>query len=105
MLTVSLYVQFLKGNPSDDYNGFKALSEGKNEEAVKYYSKALESDCSDEMIFYNFAAVLYNLGEKQKADSILNESLKMNPDFEPALMFSGNIARKENRISDAIRYV
>ncbi|HUX95258.1 MAG TPA: hypothetical protein VMV47_05945 [Bacteroidales bacterium] len=88
----------------DDYYGVEAMVEGNNEDAVNYFQKALERDCTDEMIFYNFAAALYNLGEKQKADSLLNESLKLNPDFETALMFLGNIARKENRSGDAIRW-
>ena len=96
--------EVLKRESRDDYYGFKALSEERNEEAVEYYSKALKRDCSDEMIFYNFAAALYNLGEKQKADSLLKESLKLDPGFEPALMFLGNIAVKENRRSDALTW-
>lgn len=94
----------LERKTKDDYYGFKALSEGNNDEAVNYFEKALIRNCSDEMIFYNFAVVLYNLGERQKAESMLNESLKINPDFEPVLMYSGNIAREENRHGDAIRW-
>jgi tetratricopeptide (TPR) repeat protein len=88
----------------DDYNGYRLMSEGKYSESVKYFEKALVSDCSDEMIFYNFAAVLYNLGEKQKADSLLKESLKVNPDFEPSLMYLGNIAKLEKDNNTAVRY-
>ena len=58
----------------------------------------------DEMIFYNFAAALYNDGQYQKADSVLKKGLELNPDFEPILMYLGNIARANNRNEEAIRY-
>jgi tetratricopeptide (TPR) repeat protein len=94
----------LERKSRDDFNGFRLLSEGNYSEAVKSFEKALISDCCDEMIFYNFAAALYNLGEKQKADSLLKESLKVNPDFEPSLMYLGNIAKLEKDDITAIRY-
>ena len=56
----------------------------------------------DEMIFYNFAAAFYNDGQKDKADSLLKRGLELNPDFEPILMYMGNIARSGNRNDDAI---
>ena len=56
------------------------------------------------MIFYNFAAALYNEGQYQKADSVLKKGLEINPDFEPILMYLGNIARSQNKTDEAIRY-
>jgi tetratricopeptide (TPR) repeat protein len=61
-------------------------------------------DDTDEMIFYNFGAALYNIGQYQKADSVLKRGLEVNPDFEPLLMYLGNIARSQNKEDDAIRY-
>ncbi|MCU0461485.1 MAG: tetratricopeptide repeat protein [Bacteroidales bacterium] len=80
-----------------DYLGFKALQDGKNDEAIKYFEEALKVDAHDEMIFYNFARALYNNGRYQQADSVLKAGLDINPDFEPILMYLGNIAayRKE----------
>ena len=66
--------------------------------------RRLQVDNNDEMIFYNFAAALYNDGQYQKADSVLKEGLKINPDFEPILMYLGNIARSQNKTDEAIRY-
>lgn len=94
----------LERKSKDSYNGYLAMSEGNNTEAVNYFEKALEIDNRDEMIFYNFAAVLYNLGEKQKADSLLKMGLEINPDFEPILMYLGNIAQTEKRNDEAIMY-
>jgi tetratricopeptide (TPR) repeat protein len=88
----------------DDYFGYEALTIGKYKEAIGYFEKALKIDDKDEMIFYNFAAALYNDGQYQKADSLLKVGLNLNPDFEPILMYQGNIARSQNKTGEAIRY-
>jgi tetratricopeptide (TPR) repeat protein len=88
----------------DDYAGYLALNEGRNKDAINYFEKALNIDDRDEMIFYNFAAALYNDGQYQKADSLLKRGLDINPDFEPILMYLGNIARSRNEIDEAIKY-
>jgi tetratricopeptide (TPR) repeat protein len=56
------------------------------------------------MIFYNFGAALYNEGQYLKADSLLKRGLEINPDFEPILMYLGNIARSQQRRDEAISY-
>jgi tetratricopeptide (TPR) repeat protein len=88
----------------DDYAGYVALSEGRSKEAIGFFEKALKIDDRDEMIFYNFAAALYNDGKYQKADSLLKRGLEINPDFEPILMYLGNIARSQKRTDEAIKY-
>jgi tetratricopeptide (TPR) repeat protein len=94
----------LKRKTKDDYQGYLALSEGRNKDAVNFYKKVFSADSADEMIFYNFAAALYNDGQFLKADSVLKKGLELNPDFEPILMYLGNIARVNNRGEEAIRY-
>ena len=94
----------LKRKSKDDYYGYVALSEGKNRDAITYFEKALKNDDKDEMIFFNFAAALCNEGEYQKADSVLKRGLALNPDFEPILMYLGNIARSQNRKEEAKGY-
>jgi tetratricopeptide (TPR) repeat protein len=96
--------EVIRRKTKDDYLGYNALNEGKNEAAAVYLQNALKIDDSDEMIFYNFAAALYNTGKYMKADSILNKGLEKNPDFEPILMYMGNIARSQNKNEEAIRY-
>ena len=71
---------------------------------MKFYEKALKSDDDDEMIFYNFGAALYNEKEYQKADSVLKKGLQLNPDFDLALMYLGNIAGAQNKKDDAEKY-
>jgi len=94
----------LERKTKDDFCGYQALSAGRYNEAAVYLEKALKNDDRDEMIFYNFASALYSLGEKQKADSLLKSALKINPDFEPALMFLGNIAKAEKMDDLAAMY-
>jgi tetratricopeptide (TPR) repeat protein len=94
----------LERKSKEDYAGYMALNEGRNKEAAGYFEKALRVDDSDEMIFYNFAAALFNDGQYQKADSLLKRGLTLNPDFEPILMYLGNIARSQKRSEEAIGY-
>ena len=94
----------LERNSKDDYYGYIALKEGRNKDAIKFFENVLKVNDKDEMIFYNFAAALYNDGQYQKADSVLKKGLEINPDFEPILMYLGNIARVRNNPDEAIRY-
>jgi len=88
----------------DDYAGYLALTESRNDEAVSCFEKAVKIYDQDEMIFYNFAAALFNTGQYQKADSVLKKGLELNPDFEPILMYLGNIAGAQGRKVEAIGY-
>jgi tetratricopeptide (TPR) repeat protein len=94
----------LERRSKDDLNGYIALNEGRPGDAIKYFERVLQVDNSDEMIFYNYATALYKEGQHQKADSELKIGLQINPDFEPVLMYLGNIARSKNRTKDAISY-
>jgi tetratricopeptide (TPR) repeat protein len=94
----------LERRSKDDLNGSIALKEGKTDLAIHYLEKALKADDGDEMIYYNFATALYNGGFFEKSDSVLQLGLKVNPDFEPILMYLGNIARSQNRSDDAISF-
>jgi tetratricopeptide (TPR) repeat protein len=88
----------------DDYLGYLALKYNRNKDAIKFFSRALQADDTDEMIFYNFAAALYNDGQYIKADSALKRGLAINPDFEPILMYLGNIAKSHNYKDKAVMY-
>lgn len=94
----------LRRETKEDYLGYVAFNEGRNEDALKHFTKVFESDVQDEMIFYNFAAALYKSGNYIKADSILKKGLEINPDFEPILMYLGNIARFQKKDDEAVLY-
>ncbi|MCJ7447019.1 MAG: tetratricopeptide repeat protein [Bacteroidales bacterium] len=94
----------LERKTKTDYYGFKALEEGNVQEAIKCFDAALKINSKDEMIFYNFARALYDDGQHEKADSVLKKGLELNPDFEPILMYLGNIAKVQKRTDAAILY-
>ena len=94
----------LKRKSKADLMAYEALSANRNEEAAKYYRESLKNDVCDEVIFYNFAVALNRLGESEEADSALNQCLKLNPDFEPALMYLGNIEVARGNKEKAIAY-
>jgi tetratricopeptide (TPR) repeat protein len=87
-----------------DFQGFRALEEGRNKDAITYFEEALKYNDEDEMIFYNFARALFNEGETAKSDSVLNKALEINPEFEPVLMYMGNIARDQGEEDKAVEY-
>jgi Tfp pilus assembly protein PilF len=87
-----------------DFYGYRALEEGRNNEAIRYFEEALKINYKDEMIFYNFARALYNDGQYEKADSVLKKGLEINPDCEPILMYLGNIAKSKNNAETASSY-
>ncbi len=87
-----------------DYQGLKALEKGDNAKAVNLFEESLKTYAGDEMIFYNFARALYNDGQYSKADSVLTAGLEINPDFEPILMYLGNIAAYREDKGLALKY-
>jgi tetratricopeptide (TPR) repeat protein len=94
----------LKRKSKDDYLGYQALINGDTGMATGFFLSALKEDSKDEMIFFNFAAVLAKEGMFERADSLLREGLKLNPDSEPVLMYLGNIAASGNRKEEAMSY-
>ncbi len=94
----------LERKSKNDYNGYKALRDGRIGESIDFYTKALKENCTDEMIFFNFAGALLKNGQTAAADSILKEGLKLYPESEPVLMFLGNIAAERDSKTEAITY-
>ena len=94
----------LERKTKSDYLGYKVLEEGRIKESLGLFEDALKIDNADEMIFYNFARALYNDGQYLKADSVLKKALEINPEFEPVLMYLGNIAKFRDESGKAAGY-
>lgn len=94
----------IKRAGKDDYLGYKALNENRNDEAKHLLAGALKNNREDEMIFYNFAVALNRTGDSLRADSVLKECLAVNPFFEPALMYSGIISARRGEDEQAAEY-
>ena len=94
----------LERKSKDDFYGYVALQNGRTKDALKFFEQALKINDKDEMIYYNFASALFDDGQFQKADSALKICLKINPDFDLALMYLGNIAAVQDKTDEAIGY-
>lgn len=88
----------------ESYNGYLALESGRLREAEYFFAKAVSGNKDDEMIFYNFAVVLNRLGDSLRAGKALNECLKINPFFEPGLMYAGKLALIRGDYPEAEEY-
>jgi tetratricopeptide (TPR) repeat protein len=88
----------------DDFLGSIALQEGRFNEAIDYFKRAVEVNTADEMIFYNFAGALYKGGYYSEADSILKKGLELYPGSDLILMYLGNIAVKSGQNEKAMGY-
>ncbi len=94
----------LERKSKDDFLGYEALEAGRTKDALKYFEQALKFDDGDELFYYNFASALYDDGQFEKADYTLKKSLEINPDFDLALMYLGNIANFKGRSEEAADY-
>jgi tetratricopeptide (TPR) repeat protein len=94
----------LERKSKDDLYGYEALQNGKTKDAIKFFEQALKNNDKDEMIYYNFASALVDDGQPEKADSALIKCLDINPDFDLALMYLGNIAVAQNKTEKAVSY-
>lgn len=94
----------LKRETKLDLQGYKALKKGDTTEAIRFFEDAVKINTQDELIFYNFAAALVTEGKIDSARLMLQSALKINPGYEPVLMYLGNIAVRQNNPGEAIRY-
>ncbi len=94
----------LERKTKNDYYGSEAMKRGQVKDAIQYFENAIKINDRDEMIYYNFACALFDDRQTVKADSALRKSLEVNPDFEPALMYLGNVAAAENKADEAISF-
>ncbi len=81
----------VKRENKDDYFGYMAFQQHHPEESIKFFEEAVKNSFQDEGIFFNFASVCYEMGDKEKARSLLQKGLEINPEGEPLLMFQANI--------------
>ncbi|MBW2324715.1 MAG: tetratricopeptide repeat protein [Deltaproteobacteria bacterium] len=81
-------IEVIKINPNtvNVYNslGIVYRRQGKFEEAVQQYKKALRVNPEDENIFYNLSRVYLMLNDPEKAKEAVTKATEINPDFKEA---------------------
>jgi hypothetical protein len=91
----------IKRNSRSDLLGYQAYNQHNSEVAIKNFEEAIKNICQDELIFFNFASVCYELGDKEKALSLLQKGLDINPESERSLMFQANILNEKGDMAGA----
>ena len=91
----------LKRENRNDFLGSRATVNNHFEDAVRYFEEAVKNNCRDELIFFNFASVCYNLGDTLRAKTLLQKGLEINPECESILMFQANIFCSEGNSGKA----
>ena len=94
----------LKRDTKADFQGYCTLKEGDPVKASGIFADALKINVQDELIFYNFATALVSEEKIDSAKVVLQSALKINPGYEPVLMYLGNIAVKQNKMQEAAGY-
>jgi len=94
----------LKRETKSDLHGYEALKKGDAAGAKRFFEEALKINEQDELIFYNFATALVREGKLDSARIVLQSALKVNPGYEPVLMYLGNIAVTQNHPYEAIGF-
>ena len=91
----------VKRENKSDFGGYLAFLQHRPEESVKNFEEHLKKDCQDELIFFNFASVCYSMGDKEKAMSLLQKGLGINPEGEQIMMFQANILAEKGEQAKA----
>lgn len=58
-----------------------------HDQAVEYYTRALEITDNDENLYYNIARAYYERGDREECIESLNKALSIRPDFEEVKKF------------------
>lgn len=65
-----------------------------HDQAVEYYSRALEMTTDDENLYYNIARAYYERGDRDECRENLEKALQLNPDFDSAQQFLDFLKKK-----------
>jgi len=66
-----------------------------NDQAVEYYTRALEITTDDENLYYNIARAYYERGDKEDCMENLKKALEIKPDFEEVQKFIAYLEKEK----------
>ena len=73
--------------------GIALRKKGLHGEALKYYLKARKLCGDDENLLFNIGRLLFEMGDRARAESVLEKALAMAPDFAEAYKLFSHIRR------------
>ncbi|MBS1233388.1 MAG: hypothetical protein H6R42_1042, partial [Nitrospirae bacterium] len=84
-------------------SGTVAEKEGKWEDAIEYYNKALEKDPASSSLKLQISYLLLRTGRINEAIARTEEIIKQEPDYIPALLLLAQLHNSQKRSEDAIK--
>ncbi len=94
----------LKRQTYDDLRGIQAADEGSYGEAEYRLLKAVKVDSSNELIYYKLAKAMLEQGKDSAAWGVLNQCMKIHPEYEPVLMLLADLSEKQGKREQAIDF-
>ena len=88
----------------DDFYGIQELKKGDNIKSALLFENSMKIDPQNELICYKFAESLIEAGQIDRAKQALNKCLEINPEYEQALVLSGDLALQEKDTEKATAY-
>ena len=80
---------------------FKFHSQGKIQEATKYYQSFVNKGFKDYRVFTNYGIILKNLGKLKEAEVYTRKAIELNPDFAGGYSNLGNILKVLGKLEEA----
>lgn len=91
-------MEILTYDPYDNQNivneGNRMFKESRFEEALELYRTAYDNEPDNEMIIYNFAYLLYRLGEYRESLAYFSLAVELKPDFTEAIVTRDRLQEK-----------
>lgn len=109
LLLVTLALKFEDGecvSEAKEYMdaGNALLAAGQLADALTQYNNAIDRDSTSYMAYFKRATTWLALGKSKAALPDLNKSIKLKPDFSPAIVSKAGILLKQGFLEDAKKY-
>ena len=82
--------------------GNHLVQERKYQEALDCYTKAIELDKNDPILYSNRSAMYYNLNDFENALLDAEEAIYLKPDYAKAYLRKGNALEKQYKYQEAL---
>lgn len=84
--------------------GIECLQEGKFEEAIKYFSEAIEENPTDPVAYINFGNVLVAVKEIERAVKFFEKAIELDEQASAAYYCLGNLYYEQEQYELAVNY-
>lgn len=83
--------------------GIQCLQEGKFEEAIKYFSEAIEENPKDAIAYINFGNVLVAVNEIERAKKFYERAIELDANASTAYYCLGNLFYEKEKYEEAAK--